>query len=25
MAMTKEMFAKVKIMDDRKRSILEFI
>jgi hypothetical protein len=25
LAMTKEMFAKVKIMDDRKRSILEFI
>lgn len=24
-AMTKEMFAKVKVMDDRKRSILEFI
>ena len=25
MAMTKEMFAKVKVLDDRKRSILEFI
>jgi hypothetical protein len=25
MAMSKDMFAKVKIMDDRKRSILEFI
>mgnify|MGYP003344591583 CR=1 FL=1 len=25
MAMSKEMFSKVKVMDDRKRSILEFI